>query len=213
MARIRPFRALRYDERRRTLAPLVAPPYDVISGEQRAEYLARSPYNVVHLTLPDSEEQAARDLAAWRTRGVLVRDEPSRRTGGSRRTTSARTASRRRRDGLVAALRAEPYESARRPPARAHARRPEGRAPPPARARRARSSSRSSSSGTGRSRSTASASRTSQVERRQALAARRRASATRSPRSSPTRSCSSPTAITATRRRSRSGESTPGCWP
>ena len=46
-------------------------PYDVISDAQRAEYLARSPYNVVRLTLPDSPEDAARDLAAWREDGVL----------------------------------------------------------------------------------------------------------------------------------------------
>ena len=45
---------------------LVAPPYDVISDAQRSEYLARSPYNIVHLTLPDSEGRPARDLAAWR---------------------------------------------------------------------------------------------------------------------------------------------------
>jgi uncharacterized protein (DUF1015 family) len=58
------------------LDALVAPPYDVISDEQRTEYLARSPYNVVHLTLPDSEEQAAADLVDWRANGVLVEDEP-----------------------------------------------------------------------------------------------------------------------------------------
>jgi uncharacterized protein (DUF1015 family) len=63
MARIRPFRALRYDVP--DLEAVVAPPYDVISEEERAEYLARSPYNVVHLTLPDSEEQAGRDLRSW----------------------------------------------------------------------------------------------------------------------------------------------------
>src|SRR6201993_1571654 len=73
MARIRPFRALRYDVP--DLSAVVAPPYDVISEEQRSEYLARSPYNVVHLTLPDSEEQAASDLTSWQEKGVLVRDE------------------------------------------------------------------------------------------------------------------------------------------
>src|SRR5919206_239419 len=59
MALVRPFRALRYDEAvAGPLAQLVAPPYDVIDDAARREYLARSPYNVVHLTLPDSEEQA-----------------------------------------------------------------------------------------------------------------------------------------------------------
>src|SRR5882724_12425663 len=76
MAVVKPFRAERYDESKAgPLERLVAPPYDVISAEEREEYLARSPYNVVHLTLPDSEDQAARDLAGWRSEGVLVRDE------------------------------------------------------------------------------------------------------------------------------------------
>ena len=78
MPTIRPFRALRYDPAvAGPLDALVAPPYDVISDEQRADYLARSPYNVVHLTLPDSPEQAAGDLEDWRTRGVLVRGDES----------------------------------------------------------------------------------------------------------------------------------------
>jgi uncharacterized protein (DUF1015 family) len=54
------------------LETLVAPPYDVISHTERTGYLARSPYNVVHLTLPESAEQAGRDFAAWRAEGVLV---------------------------------------------------------------------------------------------------------------------------------------------
>jgi len=56
VAEIRPFRAVRYDESRAgPLETLVAPPYDVVGPEERLDYLARSPYNVVHLTLPDSE--------------------------------------------------------------------------------------------------------------------------------------------------------------
>ena len=73
MPTVRPFCALRYDpEVAGPLDDLVAPPYDVISDEQRRDYLARSPYNVVHLTLPDSEAQAAADFADWRARGVLA---------------------------------------------------------------------------------------------------------------------------------------------
>jgi uncharacterized protein (DUF1015 family) len=73
---ISPFRALRYDTGvAGPLEELVAPPYDVISDEARRDYLARSPYNVVHLTLPDSDAQAARDLADWRERGVLALDD------------------------------------------------------------------------------------------------------------------------------------------
>jgi uncharacterized protein (DUF1015 family) len=108
MARIRPFRALRYDLP--DLAPVVAPPYDVISSEQRAEYLARSPYNVVHLTLPDSEEQAARDLAAWQEQGVLVRDEEPSYWWLSQDYVGPDGVARRR-EGFVASLHAEPYEA------------------------------------------------------------------------------------------------------
>jgi uncharacterized protein (DUF1015 family) len=111
MAVVKPFRAERYDESKAgPLERLVSPPYDVISPEQREEYLARSPYNVVHLTLPDDEEQAGRDLATWRKEGVLAREaEPgywflSQDYVGPDGVPRARS-------GLVASLRAEPYET------------------------------------------------------------------------------------------------------
>jgi uncharacterized protein (DUF1015 family) len=92
------------------LEVLAAPPYDVVSAEQRERLLARSPYNVVHLTLPDSEKQAARDLEAWREAGVLVRDpEPS--YWWLRQEYTGPDGVRRTREGFVASLRAEPYES------------------------------------------------------------------------------------------------------
>jgi uncharacterized protein (DUF1015 family) len=54
MARVRGFEAVRYDQAKAgSLEQLVAPPYDVLGPEERARYLAASPYNVVHLTLPD----------------------------------------------------------------------------------------------------------------------------------------------------------------
>ncbi|HET8894309.1 MAG TPA: DUF1015 domain-containing protein [Gaiellaceae bacterium] len=109
MAEIRPFRALRYDESvAGPLGDLVAPPYDVISDEQRATYLARSPYNVVHLTLPDSEEQAARDLADWRQRGVLAQEEQPAYWWLSQDYVGPDGVARRR-EGFVASLHAEPY--------------------------------------------------------------------------------------------------------
>jgi uncharacterized protein (DUF1015 family) len=75
---VRPFRALRYDPAvAGSLSVLVAPPYDVITADARDDYLARSPYNVVHLTLPESPEAAAQDLSAWRAQGVLRDEEPA----------------------------------------------------------------------------------------------------------------------------------------
>jgi uncharacterized protein (DUF1015 family) len=110
MAEVKPFRAERYDEAKAgPLEQLVAPPYDVISPEEREQYLARSPYNVVHLTLPDDEQQAGRELADWRQHGVLTRDgEPAFWLLSQDYTGPDGVA--RRRSGLVASLRAEPYE-------------------------------------------------------------------------------------------------------
>jgi uncharacterized protein (DUF1015 family) len=111
MADLKPFRALRYDERRAgPLRELVAPPYDVISAEARERYLTRSPYNVVHVTLPDDDSAAARALAEWQADGVLTREaEPTLWWLAQDYTGPDGIA--RRRDGLVAALRLEPYEA------------------------------------------------------------------------------------------------------
>ena len=111
MAVVRPFRALRYDPAvGGPLSSLVAPPYDVIQEEQKEELLGRSPYNVVHLTLPDSEEAAAASLADWRERGALVRD-PDPACWWLAQEYVGPDGVERRREGFVAALRLEPYEN------------------------------------------------------------------------------------------------------
>jgi uncharacterized protein (DUF1015 family) len=110
MADVKPFRAERYDEAKAgPLELLVAPPYDVISPSEREEYLARSPYNVVHLTLPDDEEQAGRDLAHWRAQGAVAREEQPSFWFLSQDYTGP-DGVQRTRSGLVASLRAEPYD-------------------------------------------------------------------------------------------------------
>ncbi len=53
MARVRPFRAIRYTTGKRDITPLTAPPYDVIDDEQRSELLARDSHNIVALELPE----------------------------------------------------------------------------------------------------------------------------------------------------------------
>ena len=79
MADVQPLNTLRYDPAvAKPLEDLIAPPYDVIDDDQRAELAARSPYNVVELDLPKSYDDAARTLGEWRHRGVLVQeDEPA----------------------------------------------------------------------------------------------------------------------------------------
>jgi uncharacterized protein (DUF1015 family) len=105
----RAFRAERYAERAGPLEDLVAPPYDVIDATARTEYLARSPHNVVHLTLPDSEDEAARELAAWRAGGILTRDEEPAAWALSQSYVGP-DGIERTRNGVVVALRLEPYE-------------------------------------------------------------------------------------------------------
>ena len=109
MADVRPFRAERYGERAGRLENLVAPPYDVIGPEERREYLSRSPYNVVHLTLPDSEEHAARDLATWREEQILAPDDGSAYWALSQSYVGPDGVSRTR-NGVIMALRLEPYD-------------------------------------------------------------------------------------------------------
>jgi uncharacterized protein (DUF1015 family) len=79
MAKIEPLRALHYDlEKTGGLQDVIAPPYDVIDEAQRAELEGRSPYNVVRIDLPQSNEPygaAAEELRTWREQGVIVEDE------------------------------------------------------------------------------------------------------------------------------------------
>ena len=124
MPEVRPFRALRYAVE--PLDALVAPPYDVISDEQRLEYLARSPYNVVHLTLPESPEDAARLLGEWRADGVLVEDEP--RYWWVAQDYTGPDGVERTREGFAASVPATPYEDGEvLPHERTHAGPKEGR--------------------------------------------------------------------------------------
>jgi uncharacterized protein (DUF1015 family) len=109
VAQVKPFRALRYGPAAGPLDRLVAPPYDVIGPREREELRSRSPHNIVHLTLPESEEDAVRELAAWRRDGILVRDgEPA--AWALSQSYVGPDGIARTRNGLVVALRLEPYE-------------------------------------------------------------------------------------------------------
>ncbi|MDO9079622.1 MAG: DUF1015 domain-containing protein [Desulfuromonadales bacterium] len=85
MAKIVPFRALRYQpEKVGDLAAVLAPPYDVISLQQQDDLYQRNPFNLIRLILgktlaTDSDtdncySRAAADFNAWQKQGVLVRD-------------------------------------------------------------------------------------------------------------------------------------------
>jgi uncharacterized protein (DUF1015 family) len=111
VAVVKPIRAVRYDESvAGPLERLVAPPYDVIGDAQREELLEGSPFNVVHLTLPESEDDAGRLWREWLSDGVLVRDgEPS--FWALEQQYVGPDGVERTRRGLVAALKVEPYEN------------------------------------------------------------------------------------------------------
>jgi uncharacterized protein (DUF1015 family) len=109
VAEVKPFRAVRYGERAGAPQTLVAPPYDVVSPAERAELAARNEHNVVHLTLPDDEAEAGSTWRAWREDGTLA-DEPEPGYWWLSQDYVGPDGVARTREGIVAALTAEPYE-------------------------------------------------------------------------------------------------------
>jgi uncharacterized protein (DUF1015 family) len=98
MARIYPFRALRYDTSRVRMEDVVTQPYDKITPEMQQRYYEASPYNLVRIILgkhePDDTEaeeflpageeahnvytRAAEWLREWRKEGILAEEaEPA----------------------------------------------------------------------------------------------------------------------------------------
>jgi len=91
MARIYPFRALRYNTSRVRIEDVVTQPYDKITPSMQQAYYQRSPYNLVRIILglpelfdanssKDGESsnvytRAARDFADWRSQGILTREK------------------------------------------------------------------------------------------------------------------------------------------
>ena len=116
MPRIEPFRALRYDPERVELSNVIAPPYDVVSREERGTLYDRDPHNAVRLELTRHvEEEADTDysqvralLDKWRNSGVLQRD-PAPAIYVLRQRFEAPDGSSLERDGFFASLRLEDY--------------------------------------------------------------------------------------------------------
>ena len=111
---VTPFLGERYADAS-ALSRLVAPPYDVISPEERRRYAAQDPHNIVHLILPEAAgdvnryQAAAQQLAAWRSAGVFASDTaPS--VYVVAQTFSTPAGERRTRVGMFVAVAAEPYE-------------------------------------------------------------------------------------------------------
>jgi len=85
MAEVQPLNTIRYDlSCVGSLQAVAAPPYDVIDDALRAELVARSPFNVVEVDLPQGENggdpymHAETTFEAWQQQGVIVRErEPA----------------------------------------------------------------------------------------------------------------------------------------
>jgi uncharacterized protein (DUF1015 family) len=128
MADVTPLRALHYDLAKvGSLQNVIAPPYDVIDPDQRAALLARSPYNVVAIDLPEAQheggdpyERAADLLDQWRSDGAIVRDdEPA--IWALVQDFTGPDGSSHTRHGLFARVRVEEYGPGRiRPHERTH---------------------------------------------------------------------------------------------
>ena len=105
MADVRPFRAVRYA---RPSAEVTAPPYDVIDAASCDALRAGDPHNIVHLTFETNERAAAARLARWLDDGTLVRDQTP-AVWFLEQDFVGPDGVARRRDGIVASLRVEPY--------------------------------------------------------------------------------------------------------
>ncbi|WP_069987745.1 DUF1015 domain-containing protein [Massilioclostridium coli] len=78
MAQVTPFPALRFTEKAGLPEQLTCPPYDIISEQQRRNYLEENPNNIIRLELPQGEncyQQAADTLKDWLNTGILKQDE------------------------------------------------------------------------------------------------------------------------------------------
>lgn len=132
MATVRPFQGITYDPRRVDLGKVVAPPYDVISSEDRRRYYDQDPHNVVRLisgevrstdTADDNKYlRAARFYHDWLEDGILRR-EPQPAMYVYRHEFSDPTPGvTRTRHGILAVVELEPFGTGILPHERTHAR-------------------------------------------------------------------------------------------
>lgn len=79
MAEIKGYKGLRFNcEKAGKIEELVCPPYDIISDQQREEYIKTNPYNIIRLELPkgdDKYNKAAEILKDWLEKGILVKED------------------------------------------------------------------------------------------------------------------------------------------
>jgi uncharacterized protein (DUF1015 family) len=112
MARIYPFRALRYDPSRVDMEDVVTQPYDKITPAMQERYYQASPYNLVRVILgkqypKDNDEEnvytrAAATLREWRREHILAEESEPALYGYSQTYTVPGTEEVRERRGFIA---------------------------------------------------------------------------------------------------------------
>lgn len=79
MALVKGFKGLRFNtEKSGDISTVVCPPYDIISEEQRLEYIKENEYNIIRLELPKGDDpynNAKTILDEWLENGILTREE------------------------------------------------------------------------------------------------------------------------------------------
>jgi uncharacterized protein (DUF1015 family) len=112
MARLYPFRALRYDPTCVNMTDVVTQPYDKITPEMQDAYYAASPYNLIRVILgkkqpTDTEDgenvytRAAATLNDWRAEGILKEETEPALFGYSQTYTVLGTTEVRERKGFI----------------------------------------------------------------------------------------------------------------
>jgi uncharacterized protein (DUF1015 family) len=122
MARLYPFRALRYDTTRVRMEDVVTQPYDKITPAMQERYYEASPYNLIRVILgrrepgdTEAEEflpagepahnvytRAAESLGQWRREGILAEEAEPALYGYSQTYSVPHTAEVRERRGFIA---------------------------------------------------------------------------------------------------------------
>ena len=112
MARIYPFRALRYDTSRVRMEDVVTQPYDKITPEMQQRYYDASPYNLIRVILgkkrptdTDADNvytRAAHHLKEWRSEHILAEESEPALYGYSQTYTVPGTSEIRERRGVIA---------------------------------------------------------------------------------------------------------------
>ena len=79
MAQLKPFKALRYTDKAGKIGEICCPPYDIISEEQRLDYIKKNEHNIIRLELPKESENpyktASDILNKWLNDGILKKDD------------------------------------------------------------------------------------------------------------------------------------------